>query len=244
MVVGNNPEEIIKKYSGGYKVEPYVKYKYLDAKKYQNAAIKVLTNILKNSDTIGIDEPIKNSLEERLKVLNSLTPFEYYRELTASMYYDEEGNALSEENPNKKYNTCRIGRNFSLPLKLKDGTETYSALVKDVDWESMNNANREVYSITWELVVDKREPQNDQEKTIASVMGDKLAYFSRFKSKEDYVSYNTLYWCYAFLDENAWVDVDDTKNETEWIKEFYPRFIEKLNPNDRITIYECSVKND
>ena len=243
MVVGENPKSIVEKYGSEYKTEPYVKYKYLNAKKYQDTAIKALDTMLANIDKIGLPPTTKEALENRLDTIKKLSPFEYYRELTDGMYYDENGNALSEENPNVKYNTCRIGRNFCIPLKLKDGSESYNALAKDVDWDSMNGANKEVYEAAWELVVDRREPLDEQEKTIYESMKDKEAYFSNFKSKEDYVTYSTAYWNYAYADENGWVDVDDNGNEEKWINEFYSRFVENLKPNDLVTIFECSINN-
>lgn len=243
MIVGENPKEIIEKYGSDYKTEPYVKYKYLEAKKYQSAAIKAIKAILDKSDTIGIQPNIVEALQGRLETLNQLTPFEYYRELTDGMYYNEDGDALSEENPNVKYNTCRLGRNFCIPLTLKDGSESYSALAKDVDWESMKGRNKEVYEAAWELVMEGREPINEQEKTIYESMKDKDAYLSNFKTKEEYVTYSTSFWYYAYADKNGWVDVDDCDSEGKWIKEFYSRFIEKLNPNDVVSIYECSINN-
>ena len=243
MVVGENPKQIVEKYGSDYKSEPYVKYKYLNAKKYQDTAIKAIQTMLDNVDKIGLQQTLKEALQARLDNLSKLTPFEYYRELTDGMYYNENGDALSEDNPNVKYNTCRIGRNFCIPLKLKDGSESYSALAKDVDWDAMNGANKEVYEAAWELVVDGREPQNDQEKIIYESMKDREAYFENFKSKEAYVTYSTAYWNYAYADKNGWVDVDDDGNEEKWINDFFPRFVEKLKPNDLVSIFECSINN-
>ena len=50
------------------------------------------------------------------------------------LYIDSNGDAWSEENPNGKWQTCKIGDFFSLPLILSDGSETHSALNKDIDW--------------------------------------------------------------------------------------------------------------
>lgn len=244
MVVGEQPNELVKKYDKASKIEPYVKYKYLNAKKYQDNAIKVLTKLLENKDVVGLQPTMKESLEKRLETLQMLTPFEYYRELTDGMYYNEDGDALCDDNPNGKYNTCKIGRNFAPPLKLKDGTESYQALAKNVDWEAMNGLNKGIYEAAWELVVEGREPINEEEKSIYESMKDKVAYFSNFKSKENYVTYSTAYWNYAYADKDGWCDVDDANDEERWINDFFPRFVEKLNPNDLVTIFECSVNND
>lgn len=242
MVVGNQPDEMVKKYSSEYKCEPYVKYKYLDAKKYQTAAIKALEKLLSESDKIGITENIAEQLKERLKVLNEMSSFDYYRELTDGLYYDENGNALSDENPEKRFNTCRKGGNFSLPLILKDGNETYQAFAKDINWEMMNGANPDVYRSAWEMVMEGREPVTDDEKIIYESMKDKSTYFEKFNSKDEYVKRSTAYWNYAYLDENGWDCVDDYDSEIEWINDFYDKFVKKLNGEELVTIYECSVQ--
>lgn len=244
MVVGENPKGIVEKYGSDYKVEPYVKYKYLDAKKYQQTAIKAMEKLLNEADKIGIQPSIQENLKARLDELNKLSPFEYYRQLTDGMYYNEDGDALSSDNPNAHWNTCRIGRNFSIPLTLKDGTTSYSAYNKDIDWDSMINVNKDAYIAAWEMVMEGREPSNENEAIIYHSMKDKEAYFSKFKSKIDYVNYSTSYWNYAFVDENGWQDVDSYNgNESEWVSGFYSNFIENINPNSLVTIFECSINN-
>ena len=244
MVIGDDPMKIIEKYGADFKVEPYIKYRYLDAKKYHSTAIKTLKQVINNFNSLSIKPNIKETLTKRLENISELTPFEYYRELTDGLFYDNDGNAISEENPNIKYNTCKKGRNFSLPLILKDGSESYSALVKDIDWEAMNGKNKEIYEAAWEMVMEDRKPQNDIEEQTYNSMKDKTAYFSNFKSKEDYVTYSTSYWNYAYADINGWIDVDDEGDEMKWIKNFYSRFIKNLNPNDMGTIVECSRLNE
>lgn len=245
MVVGNNPNEIIEKYSMEHKVEPYIKYKYLEAKKYQTTAIKIMSKMLDEHEKIGITPSTKEALEFRLKTLKSLSPFDYYRELTDGMYYDENGNALSEENPNGHYVTCKLARNFALPLKLKDGRETYSALNKDIDWDSMNGVDAEFYKAAWEVVMEGRQPNNENEEKIYNSMKDKTAYFSKFETKEKYATYCSSYWNYAFVNEDGWFDMDNTFNgdEMKWINNFYKTYVENLDPNALITIFECTINN-
>ena len=244
MVVGENPSAIMEKFNMNKEVEPYVKYKYLDADKYKKSAIKVLENILNDYDKVGIPIMSKELMEERLKALKTLSTFEYYKELTDGLYYDENGDALSTENKEGKWVTCRIGRNFAIPLKLKNGEETYSALNKDIDWNAMHKVNQETYAAAWEMVMEGREPVTDEEKTIYEAMKDKDMYFSKFKNKEAYVNYSTSYWNYAFVDsQQGWIDIDDVKDENEWINTFFDRFIKNLKDDDLVTIFECSVNN-
>lgn len=241
MVIGDNPKEIMNKYSLDFEVESYVKYEYLKADKYLANAIKTLEGVLSNADKIGIEPSTVEVLSMRLKNLKKLTPFEYYRGLTEGMYYDENGNALTTENPDGHWKTARIGRNFALPLKLKDGSESYSARMEDIDWFGMNEPTA-LYEAAWEMVVDGREPSNEQEEKVYESMKDKSAYFSKFKDKGEYVNYSTRYWNYAFVDKNGWVDIDTYGgDEKEWINTFFERFISKLDANELVTIYECTI---
>lgn len=241
MVVGDNHKELMDKYSFDLEVEPYIRYEYLKADKYQNNSIKALDNLLNNADKVGLEPQLKEGLERRIKALKKMTPFEYYRELTDGMYYDENGNALTTENPNGHWVTARIGKNFSLPLKLKDGTETYSAKADDIDWWAMNEPTA-MYEAAWEMVMEGREPTNAAEERVYESMKDKTAYFSNFKDKDDYVTYSTSYWNYAFVDKNGWVDLSD-EHERKWITNFFERFIKDIDPNETVTIYECTVNN-
>ena len=241
MVVGENHKELMEKYSINLEVAPYIKYEYLKADKYLDTSIKALNNILENSDKIQLEPNVKENLDIRIKTLKKMTPFEYYRQLTNGMYYDENGNALSSENPEGHWATARVGRNFSIPLKLQDGTETYSALMGKIDWIAMKEPSG-LYEAAWEMVVDGREPSNQEEEQVLAAMKDKKNYFSNFKNKEDYVIYSTSYWNYAFVDKNGWVDVDNYGgNEIEWIATFFDKFVKNISPNELVTIYECTI---
>ena len=243
MVVGDDPKAIMEKYDMNKKVEPYVKYKFLQADKYQQAAIKVSQKLIEDASLAMINPQMKQALEDNVKRLKSLSAFEYYQQLTEGMFYDENGNALCDKNPEGKWVTSHIGRNFSLPLILHDGREAYSARAKDVNWEAMHLQNKGVYEAAWELVVDDREPTTPEEEKIKQSMGDKQAYFSKFKSKEHYVKYSTSYWNFAYVDDKNWFDITQI-DESAWIENFYDRFVKALKPDDLVSIYECTTNSD
>ena len=70
MVVGENPEELIKKYDINLKVEPYIKYKYSDAEKLKNNAIKVLDEIIKKHNNFSLNDFQIDYFKERRKAFN------------------------------------------------------------------------------------------------------------------------------------------------------------------------------
>lgn len=243
MVIGENPQEILSKYDMNKKVELHAKYKYLDAKKMHSAALKMLSTILDDPKKIGLTEFQLEYFRNRYKAIKSLSPFEYYMSVTEGMYYDENGDAMTDENPEGKWVTATIGKNFSLPLILLDGSACYQARAGEINWEAMNS-DETVYVIAWETVIDGREPQTDEEKRIYEAMKDSTEYLSKFASKEAYVRYCTSFWCYAVVDENGWTDIDGAGNDAEWISNFADRFGKPLEPDQLVSIFECSVNDD
>lgn len=243
MVVGDNPQKIMEKYSYDLKVEPYIKYKYELAQTYHQNAIDSLSEILKNQDTIGLPSWYTDGIKTRLSYIKSETPFEYYQTLTAGMHYTEDGDALSEQNPNGHWKTCHIGRNFAIPFILKDGSTSYSAIKENIDFDAMDNKDSDIYRRTWELVMENESLATAQDKQIYEAMKDKTRYLSRFHSKEKYVLYNTKYWAYAVVsDEHGWQDADTLYkgNVFTWIMNFRQNIVDKLPLESKVSIYECS----
>ena len=239
MVVGDNPDEIIKKYDSALEVEPYIKYYYKDISKYRKKAIKVVQELLFNTDKLSLSQAVKDYFEEKAKVLEKMSDFEYYTSISDGCSYDQDGNALTTENPNGKWSTCRIGRNLCIPLRLKNGTDVLQAKAGDVDWEKMHMVGVDVYTAAWQLFHKEREPKTVQEKEIYENIKNQKRYFAGFDCQEDYVNYCCSYWCYAYADKDGWQDADDHK-DYKWITSFYDKFVKKLKPDDMVTIYECS----
>lgn len=245
MVVGDNPTELMEKYKNDLKVEKYLKYRYLDAEKLQKNSIKILSQLIDNYQSLDLTKFQIDALNEKLKSIRNMSAFEYYQTITYGMDYDDEGNAWTDVNPNGKYNVYQKGNHFSLPLINNKGEEVTSELNKNINWKLLHMANSNLYELVWELVKEGKEPSNDEEKQIYNNMINREAYFENFKDKDDYVIRNSAYWNYAYLDENGWKDIDDSKmKDADWIKNFYKNFITKLNPDDRVTIFEFTRNLD
>lgn len=244
MVIGDNHEEIMANYNMAKKVEPYIKYRYLDASKIKAKTEKIIETILEDPKKLSLNEFQIDAFREKLNVLKGLSPFEYYTSLTNGLYYDEEGNALTDENPQGKWATCEIAKNFATPMILLDGTETFQARKRDIDQHMMNHSKDALYARLWELAVEDDEPHNKEEEEIKENSKGNTKYFSMFKNKEGFVTYSSTYWCYAFVDANGWHDMDEAKNSNAWITEFNDKYLSRLNDDDLITIYECSTNDD
>jgi len=239
MVVGDKPDELVSKYDSNLKVEPYIKYYYKDIAKYKKKAIKIAQELVDNANKLELTDFMKEYFKEKVTDLKNLSDFEYYTTICNDCSFDEDGNALSTENPNGKWISCRIGRNLCTPLKLKNGSESLQARAGDVDWGKMHMVNVDLYSTAWQLFNKEREPKTEEEKQIYENIKNQKKYFESFKSEEDYVNYCCSYWCYAYLDENGWFDADGHK-DYNWITSFYDKYVKTLKPDSYISLYECA----
>lgn len=68
MVIGEEPDKLMKKYDKSLKVEPYIKYKYLDAKKMQSATIKSIEAILSDPKKFELNQFNVDMLTERKRL--------------------------------------------------------------------------------------------------------------------------------------------------------------------------------
>ena len=244
MVVGDKPDELMSKYEQGTKVEPYKVYSYSNAENMRANSISILKEIIKNPKKFNLNEFHSDYLKDRLNSIKSMTPFEYYSDIVNGYKIDDNGDAWSDINKNGKWQTYQLGDNFSTPLKLKDGSETNQALNRDIDWNSMHLVNTKVFDLAWDLVHNIKSPSNEEEANIYKNMKDKTEYFSNFKNKDAYISHCCAYWNYAYLDKNGWVDIDDSKNNNDWVTNFFDTFVTKLKENDKVTIFECTKDKD
>ena len=242
MVVGEKPSSIMNLYDKNLVVESWVKYKYSDKETMYQNRIKLLTDMVNNPAKFNLTSPSSlEYFEKSLEETKKLTPFEYYQKLVVGYEIDENGDALTTENPNGKWTYCGIGKNFSLPLNLKSGGIAYSSISKNIDWDSMHMENVEQFENVWELIVDKKPPSTQVDDIVIANMKDKMNYFNAFKDKEEYVIHNCAYWNYAYVDANGWVSLDDCKDGAyTWISTFFDKFVVPLKEsNELVTIFEC-----
>lgn len=239
IVAGDNPEVLMSPYDKNIKTEPRVVYKWEDAGKLRDSYIKLYEAIV-SGDSIP-EGPFKEDAKDKLAIIKSQTPEEFYFDLTEDYEHDKDtGDAITTENIDGKWSSYRTGKLFSLPFILKDGTETFQARKGDVNWELMHLHGGEIYRRAWEMVMENSEPANDYEKQIYENMKARAAYFEKFGTKENYVLCNTAFWAYAFVTQTGnWLELEDDADQFLWVGKFYEAFIEPLPDDTLLTIYEC-----
>lgn len=238
LVAGDNPEVLMSPYDKNMRTEPRVVYRYADAAKLRDHYLKVYRAIT-SSDTVP-EGPFKEDARDKLAVIESQVPEEFYLDLTEDYERDKEtGDALTTENPDGKWSSYRLGKLFSVPFILNDGTETFQARKGDINWELMHLHGGEIYGRAWEMVMEGSEPANDHERQIFENMRARTAYFEKFGTKENYILVNTAFWAYAFVTKDGWLELEEDMDQFQWVGRFYETFIDPLPDDTLLTIYEC-----
>lgn len=254
MVVGDNPDELIKKYDLDTKVEPYVKLKRSDAENARLNHLKFIDEILK-TDKIVLNGRQRDLYKDIYLDISEMDAAEYFERVTEDCLYDDEtGDAISMVNPNAKY------QHATNPQKRldKDGTEhdfvnpfilipeegeeegeviSYTAKKGEIDWKRMHLWNTHIYKRAWELCVNDENPLNEEEEIIKKNMSNRLDYFDNFNNKEDYISHSCSFWCYGYIDEYGYKELDHTISDKEWVRNYYDTFVKPLSDDALISLY-------
>ena len=237
IVAGENPDSIMEKYDLNKKVEPYIVYKLSEVKQYKENMLKAYRYL---STQENMPKTIRDEYVDRVKDIEQTSDIDFYADLTSNFDIDEEtGNAMCDVNPDGRYNICRLGKNLAMPLIDKKDQETFQAYKNEIQWDKIHLANQEIYKTTWEMIMENRKPETDEEKLIYENMKNRIEYFSYFGSKENYVVSNSAFWGYAFVTEDGWFEIPDDIPQMQWVVEFYDKFIKNLSDNTLISVYEC-----
>lgn len=252
-----NPDEIAKLYSEELKVEPYVYLYKKDIGSRKKSHLALLEALLTTED-LKLSERQLEAYKDLYWSIKEMDDDDYMSYITdgCECTYDDDGNAISTKNPNAHYQ-CAICYQFKLdkergeaifsdPFHLKDGTVAYRAKLNDIDWERehCNKDACKLYEAAWELCVEDREPNNEQEKRIKDNMSNRLEYFSQFKNKEAYVKHSTSFFMYGIATSKECHCVDFTVSDIEWVATFYDKYIKTLKGNPTLSIYEIRLLED
>lgn len=232
LVAGDNHSELMAIHDVNFKYPKYTAYRFKDAEKYRQEYLRSLESVVDTDPSVAeLIEEIKNEDVE-----------DFYLDLTKDYELDPEtGDAITSKNPDGKYDTAKVAKNFAVPFKLKDGSESYSARKGDIDWDLTAFSDKKPYETAWDLVMGGKKPRTAYEKNIYNNMKNRTTYFEAFGSKENYVLTSTAFWCYAFVSEKGkWTEFDETGDQFKWVKDFYRKFVKNLSDNTLLTLYECT----
>lgn len=237
LVIGNNPDEIIKAFDGDTIVEPYIAYDYGKKEIYHQNKIKYLTTLLKQK---SLSNDLREFFEEELEETKLKSDEDFYYELTYGMTLDEDLNVISDKNPNAKFIDAEVANESNAyPFILKDGTKSFSAKVGDIDWVA-TAGDTSIYKRTWDLIVKNDKPKEQWEITAKSSGPSRETLLMNYGSRENYVAFNTAFFTpYVALMRkgNPEWDVWDTNEQVKWVLSFYKTYLKKLPEETLITLY-------
>lgn len=252
LVIGDKPEEIVKKYSADTKVEKHIKMKFNDANSEKKRQLKLLETMLTDK-RIPLTDTQYDVYKTMYLDISKMDVFDYFRKMTEGCEYDEiTGDALTNENENSyyKYERCQQHRlevtgeegDFSDPFPLKDGTKSYSAHYNEIDWDKIhkNPNSMELNSRVWDLIVNDDKPQNTKEEEIKKKLYNRISYFEdNFRTKEEYLNHSTSLWYWGIASLHNYEEVDYKISDMDWVTNFFDKYIKPLeDTNPLITIYE------
>ena len=252
LVVSNDEEQckkFVDRYSRDANKERYVKETLETAAKGRKMLTACLYAAL-SEPRFPFNDRSRENAEEMLRKYASMTDLEFFQIITDG--FDVDVNTLTayaEGNPDGKYSrpVCyqdRLIENgeegpLSVPFTLLDGTKSYSARLNDIDWSVMHGANIDIYRAAYELCFEGREPSNRQEEGIVSRMSNRLDYFGKFTDKDEYAKYSTSFSANAVItDDGEYHSRNCFVSRIEWAINFYRFFIEAIDGNPLLTIYE------
>lgn len=242
IVASEEPLNVVDKYDKRKHNEKRLVYRYDDREKLLQNFIMMYDAMYRSADT---NEEEKKEIKKRIEYLMDETPDDFYDEMCEENGYEideETGDAYTHKNKDGKFSSIELGKFFSIPFKLKDGTEAFQARKGDIDWSKMHLYNQKVYEAAWDMVMEGKEPTNDNEQIIYDNMKHRTTYFQKYGDRENYVLSNTAFWGYAFVsDDVEWCQLEDNEDQFEWVKAYYDRFIAPLSDDTKLTIMECTA---
>lgn len=250
LVIGDvSLETLNQKFNINTKVEPYIKYKFEDREMLWKNRKDIFQGLINTNDE-SIPENVKTQMKDFIsEIENSEDPaFYHFNSLIKRgniCKIDENGNALTDENPNGKFISLSDvpDERFALFFLLKNGTQSYDCVKSDVDWEKLDKNPQDVnyYSVMWDLVKGDREPQNDIERRGLNNLMMVPKALDQFTDSEQYSKFSSSFAANSVTDGEMWEE-SDFKHRFNWTIEFCDKYIKKLPEDTRLRILTYDIQ--
>ena len=172
---------------------------------------------------------------------------------------NENGDLISTYNPNSKWDWYDIGGRWKGQLRMKYGLPVDSALSRFIDWDAMFASTPEAAdkrATFWDEYVLGNIPEYIEKE---SYLREKYPsefyrpeyYLEFYETKEEYVRRMGLWDTYAVVDEKGWYEPgkmgwfgcssSTPESKKDWEDNFRSRFIDTLDPDDRVVLVDCHI---
>lgn len=264
MVVGGGVEEQLAPFQENNMSDCPAEYLEFDIqyhkKEFKKDALKVIAGMEKDYKENGKKSYVANNIIEYRKLMKEKKYGDFLQK-QGGYSKDSDGNLGYMLNLNSKWDWYQIGGRWAGRLKLKKGAKSGtcgekswghtedpyadgrvdSALVKDIDFKAMQEDPKEKEGLEkhWDEVISGKGMYKPE------------YFLKRYKTKEEYVRQNMLFSTHSVLIDGEWSEAGEMgwwgfSSETEeqannWDANFFKNFIEKLDPETRITIVDCHI---
>lgn len=157
--------------------------------------------------------------------------------------YISEGNELSTYNPNAQWDWYETGGRWKNFLKRTDGTRHDSLRIKDCDF-SPKEEDIKYFSDFWDQVVEGKvlsSPVFRHRKFLFVFSPD--YYRNHYGTRENFIKVQSSFKTGAVLfSDGTWLEPEYAQaNKHEWERDYEKNVLERLNPDEFITIVDCHI---
>ena len=257
LVIGNDVERILEPYDENIEVTPYIgRPAYIverDFRRHQATCFKK-----------QLDGETLDAFDEFTLSLNKVAA-DWWKEWSGESL-DIEGNALTTDNPNAKWDWYSIGGRWMGALILKGGAEgklgepgvfgdpplhdADITTIGDVDWVAMNKLAKEHSAKEWDTLF---KPYDNHEFCLYNkdyVEKQKTVHLEIYGTKEEYVRRRGFWTTYALVTEDEWIapgemglfglSTDETTDREAYDNKFVS-YLKSLPKDTPITVVDCHI---
>lgn len=215
----------LSKYDKNIPVEKYIAYKFSERSEIKKIALQTYNELYKKITSDKNFQPaLSGLLLMKLQDIEEMTDEEYFEEVTKGMEYDENGNAITNINPNGKYIDL-FEPSILTAMPLKD--VYFKCKVSELYPYKMNVIQQKKYEERWNDIMAGDYAPMVKENLI-----------NRYGDKETYLKVMTEPMFYnAFVsEETGWVEQSD-EDQIQWVINFRERFIKNLPEDTKLKVY-------
>lgn len=265
---GQSVDDLLAPYDEGLEVEPYIyrtKAEMIERFRNRNAELRKDMESYKKDpegyckehgvywNTGGSGTKLNDYWVKRLSYDDKSDEeiYTYLREDTDDKDYDEEGNELSTDNPNSKWDWYQIGGRWSSTFKTKDGQQVNRCRLGDLDTDfDEKEYNRSIRF--WEVVVEGDAIKDGEDEEDFLTFHETNYYTERYKTKENFAKCNASFHTYSIITPDGkwhepgrmgWWGVSHASDEdsVNWALNFKKNFIDTFDADYEICLVDCHI---
>lgn len=215
----------LSKYDKNIPVEMYIAYKFSERSKIRQVALQTYNELYKKFTSDNCFQPLlMDFIKIKLQDIEEMTDEEYFEEITKGMKYDENGDAITDINPNGKYSNL-LEPSILTAVPLKDNY--FKCKVSELYPYKVNIFEQKKYEERWDEIMNGNYAPMVKD-SIIKTYGDKETYVK--------VMLEPMFYNAFVSEETGWVEQSD-EDQIQWVLTFRERFINNLHNNTQLKVY-------